>query len=73
MILRVHRFRCVMFHREGLGREPGNRKDMTSAMWGIVGGMVLMFATALYRYKHQAVRSPSPALPARTREDEHHG
>lgn len=46
---------------------------MTSVIWGIVGGMVLMFATSLYRYMHQAVRSPSPALPARPREDERRG
>jgi hypothetical protein len=73
MILRVHRFRRVMFHCERLGHEPSNRKDMTSVIWGIVGGMVLMFATSLYRYMHQAVRLPSPALPARPREDERRG
>jgi hypothetical protein len=29
-----------------------------------------MFAASLYRYKHRRVRSPSPNLPARRREDE---
>jgi hypothetical protein len=42
---------------------------MTAAMWGIVGGMALMFATSLYRYMQQPERSMSPALPARRRED----
>jgi hypothetical protein len=65
----VRRFRRVVFHLEGLGRELTNRNDMTVAMWGIVGAMALMFATSLYRYKQQPERSLSPALPARRRED----
>jgi hypothetical protein len=69
MILSLHRFRREMFHCEGLDREPSKRNDMTPAMWGIVVGTALMFATSLYRYKHQPVGSPSPALPARRRED----
>jgi hypothetical protein len=50
----------VVFHRHRLGGEPIKGKWMTSAMWGIVAGMALMFATSLYRYKHQAVRVQSP-------------
>ena len=46
---------------------------MTTAMWGIVGGMVLMFATSLYRSRQRAVRSLSSTLPARPREDERLG
>jgi hypothetical protein len=73
MILRVHRFRHAMFTATDWRRESSNRKDMTTAMWGIVGGMALMFATSLYRSKQQAVRSLSSALPARPRENERQG
>jgi hypothetical protein len=30
---------------------------MTSAMWGIVVGMGLIFVTSLYRYKNQSVQA----------------
>jgi hypothetical protein len=33
---------------------------MTSAMWGIVVGMGVIFATSLYRYNQQAVPRVQP-------------
>ena len=58
----------VVFHRHRLGREPIKGKWMTSAMWGIVAGMALMFATSLYRYSQRAAglqsANPSAIRPA---------
>jgi hypothetical protein len=36
---------------------------MTQAMWGIMVGMVLMFAVSLQRYGHSLVREQGNARP----------
>jgi hypothetical protein len=40
---------------------------MTSAMWGIVVGMSLIFVTSLYRYSHRTVQPVrlKPPIPNR--------